>query len=75
MVAAHLEVVLDDRPIRAGDLVEIVPDAPPPAGQPAPPKRHGLVEAVDAATGRATVRVQGRRYPLEVPLRQLRRRT
>jgi hypothetical protein len=61
--------------IREGDLVEILPAAAPPLGQPPVWRPHGIVVAVDRPLQRATVRVRDRHYPVEVPLRLLRRVT
>ncbi len=58
--------------LQVGDLVEILP-AERPVGQPAPPRRFGRVVAVEAEDGRATIRLEDRRYPLQLPLRQVRR--
>jgi hypothetical protein len=58
--------------LQIGDLVEILP-AERPIGQPAPPRRYAQVLAVEADDDRATVQVEDRRYPLHLPLRQLRR--
>lgn len=65
---------MTEEPISAGDVVEILPAARP-VGQPAPPRRYGEVLSVEAAGGRAAVQVQDRRYPLNLPLGQLRRVT
>jgi hypothetical protein len=64
---------MPERLVHEGDLVEILPATAPPPGQPAAPRPHGVVAAVDHQMGRATVRVQGRRFPLELSLQQLRR--
>jgi hypothetical protein len=63
-----------DAPLQVGDTVEILPAAAPPTGQPAASKPYGTIVAVDQSTQRATVRLYGRRYPIDVPLRLLRRR-
>lgn len=66
--------MMPDPPLQAGDVVEILPAAAPPPGQPAASRSYGTIVAVDQSTRRATVRLYGRRYPIEVPLRLLRRR-
>ena len=55
--------VMHDAPLRVGDVVEILPAAAPPPGQPPAPRPHGIVLEVDQATRRATVRPYGRRLP------------
>jgi hypothetical protein len=64
---------MPDRPVHEGDLVEILPAAAPPRGQPPASHPHAVVAAVDHVMGRAIVRVQGRRLPIELSLQQLRR--
>jgi hypothetical protein len=64
---------MPDLPVHEGDLVEILPATAPPPGHPPAPRPHGVVDAVDHQMGRATVRVQGRRFPIELSLQQLRR--
>jgi hypothetical protein len=66
---------MHDEPVQSGDAVEILPPTAPPIGQPPAPGRYGVVVAVDSETGRATVRLLGRAYPLELPLDRLRRLT
>jgi len=63
---------MDQAPLRAGDIVEVLPATAPP-GQPPAPRPHGVVLAVDQGTRRATVRLYGRRFATELPLAQLRR--
>ena len=64
-----------DAPLQAGDAVEILPATASPPGQPAALRAYGTIITVDQALGRASVRLQGRRYPIDVPLRLLRRLT
>jgi hypothetical protein len=66
---------MPDPPFQAGDAVEILPATAPPLGQPPATKPQGIVVAVDEETCRATVRLIGRHYAMEVPLVQLRRLT
>jgi hypothetical protein len=66
---------MPEAPLQAGDTVEILPTTAPPPGQPAAPTAYGTIITVDPVLGRASVRLQGRRYPIEVPLRLLRRLT
>ena len=61
-----------DEPLQIGDLVEIL-QGERPRGQPAAQRRYAQVVALADENGRATVRVQGRQYPLHVPVSQLRR--
>lgn len=63
---------MGDAVLQTGDLVEILPGERPP-GQPAPPRRYARVLNVEAGDDRVTVQVEDRRYPLHLPLRQLRR--
>jgi hypothetical protein len=67
--------LMHEAPLQAGDAVELLPATAPPPGQPTAQGAYGTVVAVDLATRRATVRLYGRRYPIEVPLRLLRRLT
>ena len=60
-------------PLQAGDAVEILAATASPPGQPAALGSYGTVVAVDQATRREAVRLYGRRYPIQVPLRLLHR--
>ena len=64
---------MDHDRIQVGDSVEVLPTSQPPYGQPAAPRHYATVVAITLETQRATVRLPGRHYPLEVPLHQLRR--
>jgi hypothetical protein len=64
---------MDNTPLQAGDMVELLAADALPRGQPPPPPRYGTVVSVDAESCRATVRLEGRHYPLDLPLHQLRR--
>jgi hypothetical protein len=63
----------DAAPLQVDDWVSIAPVEPPPPGQPPAPLAYGTIEAVDALAGRATVRVENRRRPLELPVVRLQR--
>src|SRR3954453_14205343 len=67
--------MMPEAPLQVGDAVEILPAAAPPPGQPTAPKAYGTIITVDQVLGRASVRLQGRRYPIDVPLCFLRRLT
>ena len=67
--------MMPEVPLQAGDAVEILAATAPPPGQPAALRAYGTIVAVDQAIRRATVRLYGRCYPIEVPLRLLRRLT
>ena len=66
---------MNDESLQVGDAVEILPLAALPVGQPPAPGRYGVVVAVDPETRRASVRLPGRIYPLELPFNRLRRLT
>jgi hypothetical protein len=65
---------METEPLHPGDLVQLFATAEPPPGQVAPPRRWGYVVAPADDQGRVAIRVEGRRYPLLVPMQQLRRR-
>jgi len=65
---------METDPLQPGDLVQILATAVPPPGQVAPPTRWGYVVAPADDNGRVAIRVEGRQYPLLVPIQQLRRR-
>jgi hypothetical protein len=62
-----VEAMMPATLLQAGDAVEMLPATAPPLGQPAAPITYGTIITVDQATGRATVRLPGRRYPIDVP--------
>jgi len=62
----------DAAPLQVDDWVIIAPVETPPPGQPPAPLAYGTIEAVDALAGRATVRVEKRHHPLELPVARLR---
>jgi hypothetical protein len=70
-----VEAMMPDPPLQAGDAVEILPATAPPLGRPAAPIAYGTIITVDQVLGRASVRLQSRRYPIDVPLHSLRRLT
>jgi hypothetical protein len=65
--------MMADEPLQLGDFVEIVAAAERPPGQPAPARRFGRVMEPADDNGRAAIQVEGRQYPLWVPVQQLRR--
>lgn len=64
---------METEPLQPGDFVQIVAAAEPPRGQVAPPRRVGYVLKVADDNGRVAIQMEGRQYPLLVPVEQVRR--
>ena len=59
--------------LAVGDLVEVLVVTERPVGQPPAPRRYARVLEVEDENGRVAVEVEGRRHPLHLPAKQLRR--